>query len=131
MPVSVDEVVRIAQTKADEAGGPGGDVNVVYAQMAAVPPHAALIKFSRQGETLSFGIGDAAAEGKKIFEKFEGYVRTAVCDDFHYCNKRAEVDADLKKYLPDIVKAIVNKIPISGQLPGWLVTILELFHITA
>jgi len=80
---------------------------------------------------------DAAAvagfqsKGKAIFDKFEKYLKKAVCDDFKYCQKRDDVKKALNKYLPDIVKAIIARLPITGKLPAWLVPILTLFGIPA
>jgi hypothetical protein len=128
MAMTVDEIVATAQAKAKEAGQ---NSDMIIAQMGAIPPHAALMKYSLQADTLAFSFADAKTRGQKIFDKFETYVHDAVCTDFNYCSKRQQVDADLKKYLPDIVKAIANKLPTSGQVPGWLGAILAIFGITA
>lgn len=128
MPMTIDQIIQTAKQKAAQAKG---NPDVIVAQMGVIPNQAALMKFSVQAQTLAFNRKSLTASGSKIFNKFKPYVKKAVCDDFGYCKKRDQVDKALEKYLPDIVKAILKKIPLSGKLPGWLAKVLSFFGIAA
>ncbi len=128
MAMTIDQIVQTAKKQAAAADG---DPNVIVAQMGMIPNRAALMKFSVQARTLTFDRVGAAAAGSNIFDKVKPFVKKAVCDDFGYCRKKDDVDKALNKYLPDIVKAIIKRIPISGKLPGWLAKILTFFGIAA
>lgn len=91
-----------------------------------------LLEFKRGVVTLdSKSVNEARKRGEKIFKKFKKYLKKAVCDDFHYCRKRDEVKQALDKYLPEIVKAILKRLPIRGKLPAWLAKLLGAFGIAA
>lgn len=124
-------IQQIIATANDHVDTCGNDEDKVLALLGTVPADAHLkADFKFRGKTLAFDADDLSGRGKKIFNKFKDKLKTAVCDDFKYCTIKDEVDANLKKYLPDIVQAIIGKIPISN-LPKWLVTILEFFGIAA
>jgi hypothetical protein len=67
--------------------------------------------------------------GKAIFDRFVKYLKKAVCGDFKYCQRKDEVKNALDQYLPEIVRAIIKRIPITGKLPVWMVKILAWFGI--
>lgn len=109
----------------------GGDEDKLLALLGTVPADTPTVALQFTKNTLAFDADGLKGRGKAIFEKFIRYLKIAVCDDFDYCSKRAAVDADLKKYLPDIIKDLLKHIPISGKLPTWLVRVLALFGIQA
>ena len=41
-----------------------------------------------------------AAGATPPWQHWEAQIKKAVCTDFNYCSKKADVDADLKKYIP-------------------------------
>jgi len=102
----------------------------LFALLGAVPNDAHVFsEVTFVDGKLSFDAVQLSIRGKEIFEKFRKYLEDAVCKDFNYCEKRKDVDANLKKYLPDIVKALTKKIPIIDKLPDWILKILGLFGI--
>lgn len=109
----------------------GGDEDKLFALLGTVPPTAPTFSLQFTENTVAFDVDDLKDRGKEIFEKFKKYLKIAVCDDFDYCSKKNAVDANLKKYLPEIIKWLIKRIPISGQLPKWLVTVLAWIGIPA
>jgi len=124
----VKEIMQAAERNVQVTGG---DEDKLFALLGTVPPDTPTSDLRFTKDTLAFDTDKLKARGKEIFEKFEKYLKIAVCDDFAYCSKRAAVDADLKKYLPSMIKEILKRIPITGKLPGFLVTILRWLGIQA
>jgi len=127
MAMSIQEIQRLATQTAKRAEG---NEIAILAALGAIGNDAALQAFTLDGGRMVFSAGAMANRGRKLFDKFKKYLHKAVCVDFDYCSNRAQVDADLQKYLPDIIKKIIARIPISGKLPTWLVGILKIFGIT-
>lgn len=124
----VKDILRAAETHVETSGG---DADKILAMIGTVPPDVTMLRLQFTATTLAFDLKDTKERGKKIFEKFKKYLKEAVCDDFKYCSKKREVNAALKDFLPDIIKYIIKRIPLSGKLPKWLVTLLRLIGITA
>lgn len=126
-----DLIKEIIQTAEKHVQMAGGDEDKLLALLGAVPADTPTVSLQFTMNTLAFDADAMKDRGKAIFEKFKKYLKIAVCDDFDYCSKEAAVDADLKKYLPDIIKKLLKHIPISGNLPKWLVTVLAWLGIQA
>lgn len=80
---------------------------------------------------LSSGVAPSPQQqGQGLLDRWANEIHKAVCVDFNYWSKKADVDANLNKYLPDIVKALIhNKVGANG--PSWLATVLGIFGFTA
>jgi hypothetical protein len=109
----------------------GGDEDKLFALLGTVPPAAPTFTVEFTKKTVTFDADDLKDRGKEIFEKFKKYLKIAVCDDFDYCSKKAAVDKNLKQYLPQIINLLLKRIPMSGKLPAWLVTVLAWIGIPA
>jgi hypothetical protein len=125
---STDELVKLAEQHVANAKG---DVNSLYAAMGTIGNDAPVAGFTVLSGRLSFDAKDMQKRGESLFKKFEKHLERAVCDDFKYCSKRKDVDAALKKYLPEIVGLLKKRIPWIGKMPPWLAAILKLFGINA
>ena len=98
----------------------------------SAPPNVAI---SGRGEAANFAMAAAAEpapaeKGQSYLDRWKNEIHKAVCVDFNYCARKATVDADINKYLPDIVKALIgNKVGSSG--PSWFAAILGTLGFTA
>ena len=126
-----DLIRDIMSAAQDHVKTTGGDENKLFALLGTVPATVPTLSLQFTKDTLAFNAYELKNNGKMIFEKFKKYLKKVVCDDFDYCSKREKVDENLKKYLPEIIKLLIKRIPISGKLPAWLVTILSIFGISA
>lgn len=114
-------LIEAARTAAASAEG---SEEALFAAMGTLPARASIAPFSVRNARLSYSAKEMSGTGRRIFEKFKKYLKQAVCDDFNYCEKKAEVDGALDKYLPKIVELLVKRIPISGKVPTVLARIL-------
>lgn len=127
MASSVATIVRIAKEQARRAESE----EAIFARMGLIGNDAALARATFARRTLAFDKKEMVSRGRRLFNKFKGALKQAVCDDFHYCSKRGAVDRGLNQYLPEIVKLLTKRIPISGKVPTWLASVLRVFGITA
>jgi len=124
---TIQEIIDAANKNVESCNQ---DEEKLFALLGAVPNNVHIYSdFAFKDNTLVFNALNLSSRGKEIFEKFKKYLEIAVCTDFKYCEKRNEVDANLKKYLPEIVAAIIGKIPNENKLPNWLLKILGFFGI--
>lgn len=130
MAKSVQQIISDAKVSTQVAKGKVDNLYVMIGTIPGDTPRMLGFKGARvslQAEAVE----SARARGGKIFGKFAKYLQKAVCDDFGYCAKKEAIQENLDKYLPDIVKAILKRIPVSGKLPGWLAAVLRVFGIAA
>ena len=66
--------------------------------------------------------------GSHFLDQCHYAIHKAVCDDFAYCSKRDEVDSNINKYLPDIIKALIKE-KAGATGPSWLIALLGVFGI--
>jgi hypothetical protein len=129
---SKDDLIKdIMQTAESHVAKTGGDEDKLFAMLGTVSPDTPTFALRFVKNTVTFDADDLTSRGKKIFEKFKKHLKIAVCDDFKYCSKKAAVDENLKKHLPEIIKWLIKRIPVSGKLPKWLVTVLTFIGIPA
>lgn len=130
MTKTVSTIIEEAKARAVAANNDEDNLFVMMGTVQSDTPQ--LLTFKKGVFSLDKAAVDTAKHrGKKIFQKFEKYLKKAVCEDFKYCQNKDEVKKSLDKYLPEIVKAILKRIPITGKLPSWLVTILGWIGVTA
>jgi hypothetical protein len=128
MQVSPDQIVQMAEKVVAETGC---SEEALFAAMGLIGNDAAMATFAVAQGRISLDASEMAARGRALFAKFETFLRQAVCQDFGYCAKRAQVDASLKPYLPEIAKYVLASIPVSDTLPGWLAPVLAVTGISA
>jgi len=130
MAKSVGAIIEEAKARVEAANH---DEDNLFVMMGTIPADTPKMLAFRKGVVSlePTAVEEAKERGKTIFQKFVKYLTKAVCDDFKYCQRKDEVKKALDKYLPDIVKAILKRIPITGKLPPWLVKILGWFGIAA
>lgn len=128
MAMTTKEIIAQAKKKATEAAG---DEEVIYAAMGILPNDIALERLTLKGSVVALDASTLVSRGERVFRSFMKYLKQAVCDDFKYCSRSEEVKDDLDKYLPEIVKALTTRIPLRGNVPGWLAKLLVAFGIQA
>lgn len=124
----VEEIIATAEKLAANAGGVEG---ALFSAMGIVGNDAPKMNFFVKEGCISLDAQTMSVRGRALFDKFRTAMQQAVCQDFGYCSKRAQVDQALKNYLPDIVKCLLVRIPVSEQLPTWLPPILGMFGVSA
>jgi hypothetical protein len=127
-PASVQDIINAAEKF---VGNAGSTEEALFAAMGIIGNDAPKANFLVTHGMISLDAAAMALRGRELFAKFRGALQQAVCQDFSYCAKRAQVDQALKNYLPDIVKCILVRIPMSDKLPDWLPPVLGMFGISA
>jgi hypothetical protein len=125
---SANDIIKLAEQHVANAKG---NVDALYAAMGAIGNDAPVSGFTVARGRLTFDADAMRKRGENLFKKFENHLKRAVCNDFKYCSKRKDVDAALKKYLPDIIGLLKKRIPWIGKMPAWLAAVLKVFRINA
>ena len=127
MAYSIEGIVKEAKKQAQ-----GATEEILFAKIGAMSSDIPFTGgLSVHANMLGFKTSTLSESGKKLFKKFEKEIKKAVCDDFKYCGKRQDVKDSLDKYLPDIVKALLKRLPkTTSKLPEWIITVLKLFKVS-
>ena len=72
----------------------------------------------------------AAPPKEPAWVRWADDIRRAICNDFNYCAKKAEVKADLNKFLPEIIKSLINN-KVGQNGPSWLAPTLTALGFSA
>jgi hypothetical protein len=102
----------------------------IAVQNPTVDQLATFVNNSTSNPPVPFDAVLGAATSSNPWEKWAAQIKKAVCTDFGYCAQKAAVQADLNKYLPNLIQALYKN-GVGHNGPSWLAGILGVLGFTA